>query len=122
MEALLHGISHGIAIVLQAVAVALVAIGSACALVNAGRLLASSAGDRAGRFQHVWVNHARWLVAALTFLLAADIVETAFSPTWDELGWLAAVAAMRTFLSYFLDREMENAARAISDAGRAASA
>jgi hypothetical protein len=32
------------------------------------------------------------------------------SPTWDELGRPAVVAVVRTFLSYFLDREMERAA------------
>jgi uncharacterized membrane protein len=72
------------------------------------------AGTRSrSEFQEIWLNHARWLVAGLTFLLAADIVETAFSPTWNELGRLAAVAAIRTFLSYFLDREMEYAERPV---------
>ena len=55
---------------------------------------------------------ARWLVAALTFQLGADIVATSFAPTWDELGRLAFVAAIRTFLSVFLDREIERAAQA----------
>jgi len=38
-------------------------------------------------------------------------VNTSFSPTWSEVGRLAAVAAIRTFLSYFLDLEMERARR-----------
>ena len=60
--------------------------------------------------QHAeWLQYARWLVAALTFQLGADIVTTSYAPTWDELGRLAVVAVVRTFLSYFLDREMEQA-------------
>ena len=45
---------------------------------------------------------------ALTFQLAADVVNTSFAPTSDELGHLAAIAAIRTFLGYFLDREMDD--------------
>jgi uncharacterized membrane protein len=34
-------------------------------------------------------------------------VSTSFAPGWNEVGRLAAVAAIRTFLSHFLDHEME---------------
>jgi len=112
MESLLHTIAHSIALAIQAVAIAFVTAGSALALIKAARMLI--AGKRTkGEFQMIWLNHARWLVAALTFLLAADIVETSFSPTWNELGGLAAVAMIRTFLSYFLDGEMEYAERPV---------
>jgi len=59
----------------------------------------------------VWLDFAGWLVAALTFQLAADIISTSFSPSWDEVGRLGAIAAIRIFLSYFLDREVENTRR-----------
>jgi uncharacterized membrane protein len=58
------------------------------------------------RFHHGYVQYARWLVVGLTFQLAADIAETAFSPTWEEIGHLAAIAVIRTFLNYFLERDM----------------
>jgi uncharacterized membrane protein len=51
--------------------------------------------------------YARWLVAGLTFQLAADIVHTSIAPTWDDVGKVGAIAAIRTFLTYFLDRDME---------------
>jgi uncharacterized membrane protein len=41
----------------------------------------------------------RWLALALEFLLAADILETAVAPTWEEIGQLAAIAALRTALN-----------------------
>lgn len=112
MEALLHSISHSIALAIQAVAIVFVTAGSALALIKAARMLIPGKRTK-GEFQMIWLNHARWLVAGLTFLLAADIVETSFSPTWSELGRLAAVAVIRTFLSYFLDREMECAERPV---------
>ena len=52
---------------------------------------------------------ARWLLLGLEFMLAADIVRTAISPTWSELGQLALIAVVRTFLNYFLERDLEAA-------------
>ncbi|APB32756.1 Putative membrane protein [Gloeomargarita lithophora Alchichica-D10] len=48
----------------------------------------------------------RYLILALELLLAADIVATAVSPTWDAIGRLAAISFIRTFLNYFLEREV----------------
>lgn len=49
----------------------------------------------------------RWLSAALEFLLAADILRTAVAPSWNDIGQLAAIAALRTALNYFLEREIK---------------
>ncbi|MGB2927256.1 MAG: DUF1622 domain-containing protein [Limnothrix sp.] len=46
------------------------------------------------------------LALSLEFLLAADIVNTAVAPTWEALGKLGVVAAIRTFLNYFLEQEV----------------
>lgn len=58
------------------------------------------------RFHRGYVTYARWLVAGLTFQLAADIVATAFSPGWDEIKHLAAISVIRTFVNFFLERDM----------------
>ena len=47
-----------------------------------------------------------WLVVALEFQLAADIVGTIVSPTTAHLIELGAIAAIRTFLNYFLGKEL----------------
>ncbi|MFC6591397.1 DUF1622 domain-containing protein [Deinococcus lacus] len=57
--------------------------------------------------EDVRLRLARWLAVALEFELAADILRTAITPTWDEIGKLAAVAALRTILNYFLQKEIE---------------
>lgn len=54
---------------------------------------------------------ARWLAVALEFALAADILRTAIAPTWEDIGKLAAIATLRTLLNFFLQREIETAAR-----------
>jgi uncharacterized membrane protein len=48
----------------------------------------------------------RWLAVALEFELAADILNTAVTPTWSDIEKLAAIAALRTALNYFLEREI----------------
>ena len=107
MEAMLHEIGHYVALVIEAIAIAVIAFGALEAVIGIVRV-----GLRAGTTNDdrraVWLAFARWLVAGVTFQLAADLVNTSFSPTWDELGHLAAIAAIRTFLSYFLDKEVED--------------
>jgi len=50
---------------------------------------------------------ARWLAVALEFELAADILNTAVTPTWNDIEKLAAIATLRTALNYFLEKEIE---------------
>jgi uncharacterized membrane protein len=52
---------------------------------------------------------ARWLAVALEFELAADILRTAIAPTLQQIGLLAAIAAIRTALNYFLQKEIDRA-------------
>jgi uncharacterized membrane protein len=47
----------------------------------------------------------------LEFQLAADILKTAVAPTWDDVGKVAAIIALRTSLNFFLAREIANAER-----------
>ena len=47
------------------------------------------------------------LALSLEFLLAADIVATAVTPSWEALGFLATIAGIRTFLNYFLHKEVK---------------
>jgi uncharacterized membrane protein len=58
-----------------------------------------------------YLNYARWLIAALTLQLGADILTTATAPTWDDIGRLGAIAVIRTFLNYFLERDIVEAQR-----------
>src|SRR5690348_11089174 len=57
----------------------------------------------------------RWLSIALELELAADILRTAIAPSWDEIGKLAAIATIRTALNWFLQRDVEMAARQEGD-------
>ncbi len=59
---------------------------------------------------------ARYLALALEFQLGADILSTAISPSWDQIGKLGAIAIIRTTLNYFLSMEMREE-RSITEPG-----
>ena len=58
------------------------------------------------RLREVLVRYGRWFVAGLTFQLAADIIGTSIAPSWQEVGQLGAIAVIRTFLNFFLERDL----------------
>ena len=56
--------------------------------------------------REIFLRFGVWLMLALEFELAADIIRSAISPTWIQIGQLGAVAAIRTFLNYFLEKDV----------------
>ena len=48
----------------------------------------------------------RFLALGLEFQLAGDVLRTAITPSFAEIGQLAAIAAIRTALNYFLAKEI----------------
>lgn len=57
--------------------------------------------------KEVWLNFGVWLLLGLEFELAADIVRSAISPTWTDIGQLAAIGVIRTFLNFFLEKDLD---------------
>ncbi len=47
-----------------------------------------------------------YLVLALEFFIAGDIVKTIVTPTWQSLGILGVIVVIRTILSYFLTKDL----------------
>lgn len=56
-------------------------------------------------FLSIRINLGRFLALGLEFQLASDLLRTAVAPSFEEIGKLAAVAAIRTSLNYFLSKE-----------------
>jgi len=46
------------------------------------------------------------MVFGLEFMVAADILKTAISPTWDDILFLAALVGLRTVLNYLLEADL----------------
>ncbi len=73
--------------------------------------------SRTGReLRDGYLRYARWLMAGLTFQLANDIIISARAPSWDDIGRLAAIAFIRTFLNFFLERDIRET-QALGESG-----
>jgi uncharacterized membrane protein len=70
--------------------------------------------------QSVWLRFSRWLITALTFQLAADVMETSVTPSWEGIGRLAAIAAIRTFINFFLERDLREIRRSERESNKRA--
>jgi len=106
MEEWLLAATRSVALTIDAMALAIVAFGTLEAFLSALRLVLNRSTTNSQK-RRVWLRFARWLIAGLTFQLAADIVKISVAPTWDEIGRLAAIAAIRAFLNFFLDRDVD---------------
>ncbi|MFD4543603.1 DUF1622 domain-containing protein [Streptomyces bauhiniae] len=80
-------------------------IGAVWAFVQFVRAGMRGRGKVAG-FNRVRLSLGQFLVLGLEFQLAGDVLRTAVAPSFAEIGQLAAIAAIRTALNYFLGREI----------------
>jgi uncharacterized membrane protein len=106
VESLVIEAARQIALAINVIAILVVVGGVLEAVVGLLRAMLNRSATLVAK-RALWLDFARWLIAGLTFQLAADIVETAIAPSWDDLGKFAAIAAIRTLLSYFLDRDLD---------------
>jgi len=79
-----------------------------------------TAGAMQGR--EIWLRFATWILLALEFALAADLVRTAVAPTWDDISKLAVIATIRTMLNYFLAKDIAEFDQARESGGNPPSA
>jgi uncharacterized membrane protein len=100
-----------LAVVVDFVTGLIIAFAVAEATVRTARSYIHQLARMPGHDDAVRVRLGRWLALALEFALASDIIRTAVAPSWDEIGKLAAIMALRTVLNYFLEREFDQAAR-----------
>lgn len=93
-------------IVIEGVAVLILALAVIRALRDLGIRKLKMQGEE--KLTQIRLDLGVALALSLEFLLAADIAATAVSPTWDALGKLAIISAIRTFLNFFLEKEVKD--------------
>ena len=108
MEELLVRFADAAGMLVESAAVLIVTYGSIEAFVRIGRIVATP-GTSHGQRKAVWRRFGLWLLLGLEFELAADIITSVVSPTWEDIGELGAIAVIRTFLNYFLEKDLEGA-------------
>ncbi len=79
------------------------------AVIRAGFALLLA--DPGPRINAIRGRVSQWLALALELLIGSDIIRTAVSPDWRELGQLAAIVFLRVVIEYTLMHEVEEPAR-----------
>lgn len=100
--AVVHLIVRGI----EVAGVAIIVIGAAVSLLRFTKEVWMR--SRASAYQDLRSDLGRSILLGLEFLVAADIINTvAVEPTLQSLAVLAGIVAIRTFLSFSLEVELE---------------
>jgi uncharacterized membrane protein len=110
MREWLTTVSEAAITLIDALALLVIVVGTIEVAIKVARASFKPLGDKLAR--QAWLRYARWLVAGLTLQLAADIIETSISTSWQTIGRVGAIAVIRTFLNYFLERDVEQQQRA----------
>ena len=102
-----HALVDQLAKVLELVGVAIILIGIILATVTFLRHCSRTADWRSAYPQYR-SDIGRGILLGLEFLVGADIISTITAPlTFESVGLLAAIVAIRTFLSFSLETEIE---------------
>ena len=91
-------------LVIELMAVLVIAYASLETFVVLVRIIVTRAPLERGRVQ--WLRFLNLLVVGLTFQLAADLVHITIARGLEPVARVAIIAVLRTFLSYFLGRDL----------------
>lgn len=94
-------------ILIECFAVIIILLASVKVFIHFITTFFSKATDSFNYRNKIRLDLGRTLALALEFLIAADVLKTAVAPSWDDIGKLAAIAAIRTALNYFLERDLK---------------
>ena len=113
MEELLVDVVGVLVTIVEACGATVIVIGAVWAFARFVWVGLRRAGTAA--FVPVRLTLGRFLALGLEFQLAGDVLRTAVAPSFRELGQLAAVAAIRTALNYFLSKEIAEERRQVAE-------
>jgi uncharacterized membrane protein len=100
-------IAQDVATAIELVGIAIIAVGALVNLALFARRIFDR-GERGEALADLRSDFGRSILLGLEFLIAADIINTvAVTPTWQSVIVLGAIVAIRTFLSFSLELEIE---------------
>lgn len=76
-----------------------------------GTKFKSTGKDRIGESEGIRQRLGAHLLLGLEVFIAADIISSVASPSWEKVGILGAIVGIRTVLSYFLRVELKQGVR-----------
>ena len=107
-------VAHHVAIIAEGIAVLFIIFGIIGALViYVKKTLFVKSDYLAMTKSRNHLGHS--LSLSLEFLIGADILRTAISPSWQDIGQLGAIVGIRTVLNFFLTMELKQVSDMKSD-------
>jgi uncharacterized membrane protein len=92
-----------VASLIDAVATLVVAAASVEVIVRSAMALFTR---RSTNLQPIRWRLGNWIALALELLIGSDVVRTAVSPSWTEVGQLGAIVVLRVVINYTLMYDM----------------
>ncbi len=105
----IHYLLEPVALLLELAGVAAILVATLISTAIFVRAVRRGTGKTA--YEQYRANLGRGILLGLEFLIGADIIATVTAPlTWDSVGLLGAIVAIRTILSFSLETEIEGVA------------
>ncbi len=105
----IHRLLEPVALLLELAGVTAILIATLISTASFVRALRRTAVKTA--YEQYRANLGRGILLGLEFLIGADIIATVTAPlTWESVGLLGAIVAIRTILSFSLETEIEGVA------------
>ena len=76
-----------------------------------GLKFSSAKEDQVSKSETIRQRLGAHLLLGLEIFIAADIISSAVSPSWEKVGILVSIVGVRTVLSYFLRMELKQGVR-----------
>ena len=109
---IIHNVLQVVILTVSGLGAAVVVWGVIEAIVAFISLKFSSAKeDPVSRSETIRQHLGAHLLLGLEIFIAADIISSAVSPSWEKVGILIAIVGVRTVLSYFLRMELKQGVR-----------
>ena len=117
LEEGIHQAAEYVALGVDIIMVSVVVVGSVRAVIAVVNCVRKGRGLAPG-IREIWLHYAAWILLALEFALAADLIDTVIAPSWEDIGQLGSIAAIRIALGYFLGRDISEYSEAEPEEGK----
>ena len=104
---ILHSVINNISFLLNIIGALIIILGVVIALLEFIKKEITGRSEAMQLNEAIRIRMGSYLVLALEFFIAGDIIKTIITPTWESLGILGAIVVIRTVLSYFLTKDLK---------------
>ncbi|GAA2916477.1 DUF1622 domain-containing protein [Enterococcus pseudoavium] len=105
-ENLIQHFFHPIVLALDIISVSIILVGAFLALYKLFRHKEGSSSSALERIKYIKAYLGSYILLSLEFLIVADIIESIINPTFQDIIKLGLIVVIRTVISYFLNKEI----------------